>query len=64
MAIANNPERAISDEADISVFLKLHSKQMVPEIFEPLDTERLNFFAARFGQEDILQKHLKKKISK
>jgi len=64
MAIANNPERAISDEADISVFLKLHSKQMVPEIFEPLDTERLNLFAARFGQEDILQKHLKKKISK
>ena len=59
MAIANNPERATADEADISVFLKLYSKQMVPDIFEPLDTERLNGFAARFGQEDILKKHLR-----
>ena len=64
MAIANNPERATSDEADISVLLKLHSKHMISEIFEPLDTERLNFFAARFGQEDIIKKHLIQKISK
>jgi hypothetical protein len=61
MAVANNPDRAISDEADIAVFLKLHSKQMVPEIFEPLDVERLNLFAVRFGQEDIVQKHFIKR---
>jgi len=62
MAIANNPERAISDEADIAMFFKLHSKKMVSEIFEPLDIERLLLFAVRFGQEDILQKHIAKEF--
>jgi len=37
---------------------------MVPEIFEPLNIERLNLFAARFGQEEIVQKHLTPKTSK
>ncbi len=60
MAIANNPERATSDEADIATFLKLHAHKLVSEIFDPLDTEELNRFAVRFGQEKIINKHLGK----
>lgn len=62
MAIANNPGRTISDEADIAAFLKLHAKQMVPEIFEALDVDRLKHFATRFGKEEMLEKHLNRGI--
>lgn len=64
MAIANNPDRMISDEADIAAFLKLHAKQMVPEIFESLDVERLKYFAARFGKVEMLEKHLYRRLQK
>ncbi len=64
MAIANNPDRTIFDEADIAAFLKLHAKQLVPEIFEPLDVERLKCFAARFGKEEMLEKHLNRRLQK
>ncbi len=64
MAIANNPDRATSDEADIAAFLKLHAHQMVPEVFQPLDVERLRYFAARFGKEEMLEQHLIREIQK
>ena len=64
MAIANNPDRTFSDEADIAAFLKLNANQMVPEIFEPLDVKRLKHFATRFGKEEMLGKHLNMGVKK
>jgi hypothetical protein len=55
MAIANNPERTARDEGDIIEVLKLYRGGFVPDIFEPLDRDRLYHFAGRFGQRDRVQ---------
>ena len=58
MAIANNPDRSIQDEADISTFIKLWQNRLLPDHFEPLDMERIYLFANRFGQRKLIDKYL------
>ena len=58
MAMANNPERAIQDEADIASILRAQQKGLVSEFFGIFDMERLSVYAKRFGKLDILQKHM------
>ena len=57
MAIANNPDRSIKDEADISTFIKLCQNRLLPDHFEPLDMERIYLFADRFGQRKLIDKY-------
>lgn len=57
MAIANNPDRSIKDEAAISTFIKLCQHRLLPDHFEPLDMERIYFFADRFGQRKLIYKY-------
>ena len=58
MAIANNPDRSIKDEADLSAFIQLYQNRLLPDFFEPLDMERLYLFADRFGQRKLIDKYL------
>ena len=58
MAIANNPDLSIKDEADISTFIKLCQNRLLPDHFEPLDMERIYLFADRFGQRKLIDKYL------
>ncbi len=58
MAIANNPDRGLKDESDISMVLKLYKKCLIPDYFEPMDTNRIYRFADRFGQRERIEKHL------
>jgi len=58
MAVANNPERGIKDEADIAAFINLLQKGQVPGVFEPLDMERIRLFADRFGQKSLVEKYI------
>ncbi|MCP4631735.1 MAG: nucleotidyl transferase AbiEii/AbiGii toxin family protein, partial [candidate division Zixibacteria bacterium] len=37
MAIANNPDRSMKDESDISTFVDLHKNNMMPKQFDALD---------------------------
>lgn len=39
MAIANNPDRSIKDEADISIFIKLCQNRRLPDHFETIRNE-------------------------
>ncbi len=50
MAIANNPDRAGSDEADIVRLLQCFREDIISENFEQLDRERIIRFADRFNQ--------------
>jgi hypothetical protein len=59
MAIANNPDRSVKDEADISVFIKLYQNRLLPDHFEPLDKARIYLFSDRFGQRELIEKYLK-----
>lgn len=59
MAIANNPDRSVKDEADISVFIKLYQNRLLPDYFEPLDKARIYLFSDRFGQRELIEKYLK-----
>lgn len=52
MAIANNPERGLKDEADIIDVLRLYKEGLIISKFEPLNKDRIYFFAERFGQKD------------
>lgn len=52
MAIANNPERGLKDEADILDVLRLYKEGLIISKFEPLNKDRIYFFAERFGQKD------------
>ncbi len=52
MAIANNRERMAGDESDIISVLKLYRDKKIPDIFEPLDRQRIIRFAERFRQEE------------
>jgi len=58
MAIANNPDRRIKDEADLSAFFQLYQNQLLPDYFEPLDKDRIYLFADRFGQRKLIEKYL------
>jgi len=57
MAVANNPERSVKDEADIAAFFNLIQNRQVPDIFEPLDMQRIRLFADRFGQINLVEKY-------
>ncbi len=59
MAIANNPDRSVKDEADISAFIKLCQNRLIPDYFEPLDKARIYLFSDRFGQRELIEKYLK-----
>ena len=58
MAIANNPDRSIKDEADLSAFIQLYQNRLLPDFFEPLDRARIYLFADRFGQKKLIEKYL------
>lgn len=58
MAVANNPERGVKDEADIAAFINLLQNQQVPGDLEPLDMERIYLFADRFGQRNLIEKYM------
>ncbi len=58
MAIANNPDRSVKDEADLSAFMQLYRNRLVPDYFEPLDRARIYLFADRFGQKKLIEKYL------
>ena len=58
MAVANNPDRSLKDDADISAVLRLHKKRMIPEYFESIDTERIYRFAEKFGQMERIEKYI------
>lgn len=60
MAVANNPERGVKDEADIAVFISLLRNRQVPDIFETLDVDRIYLFADRFGQRDLIEKYIRR----
>lgn len=58
MAIANNPGRTLKDEADMLAVLKLYARNLIPKTFESLNTERICWFADRFGQREPMEKYL------
>lgn len=58
MAIANNPDRSLMDEADIAAFIKFCQNRLLPDHFEPLDMDRIYLFADRFGQRKLIEKYL------
>lgn len=58
MAIANNPDRALQDESDIFELVKLMNGKLLPDLFLPLNTEKIYAFADRFGQRPVVQKYL------
>jgi len=58
MAIANNPDRSIKDEADLSAFMQIYRNRLLPDYFEPLDRARIYLFADRFGQRKLIEKYL------
>ena len=58
MAVANNPDRSEKDEADIAAFFNLMQNRQVPDIFEPLDMQRIRLFADRFGQRSLVEKYV------
>lgn len=60
MAIANNPDRSIKDEADLSAFIRLYQNRLLPDFFEPPDMKRIYLFADRFGQRKLIEKYLRK----
>jgi hypothetical protein len=58
MAVANNPERGSKDETDIAALTGLMQNQQVPDVFEPIDMEKVYLFADRFGQRDLIEKYM------
>lgn len=63
MAIANNPGRAIKDEADVSLCLELFKSNNLRKEFENFDKDKILKFAKKFGLEDLIKKYLKKNNS-
>ncbi|MBW2663733.1 MAG: hypothetical protein JRD93_17590 [Deltaproteobacteria bacterium] len=57
MAIANNPDRSKKDEGDILALMNLYKNRLIPENFEPLDMDRVYFFAEKFGQKEKAQRY-------
>lgn len=56
MAIANNPERATGDEADIISLLKCIREGKIPDYFSLLDQKKIMEFAHKFRQTKRIQK--------
>jgi predicted nucleotidyltransferase len=59
MAIANNPDRSVKDESDLSGFFDLHQKNLLATYFDPLDVDKILLFADRFGQRRLIEKYMK-----
>jgi predicted nucleotidyltransferase len=59
MAIANNPDRSVKDESDLSGFFDLHQKNLLATYFDPLDVDKIMLFADRFGQRRLIEKYRK-----
>ena len=49
MAIANNPDRKTHDMADLEALFKSASADLLPPVFNPIDSAQLKTFAWRFG---------------
>lgn len=62
LAIANDKERLLKDEFDISEFFKFNRKIGFSEKFEKLDTNRIYNFAEKFRQTDLIKKYLIKEL--
>ena len=60
MAIANNPDRSQKDEGDIVAVMNLYKNRLIPENFEPLDRDKVYFFAEKFGQKEKAQRYFDK----
>ncbi len=58
MAIANNPDRTIQDEADLSRLFDLLKNNLPPKYFDVLDVDRILFFADRFGLRGLIERYL------
>lgn len=56
MAMANQPERAAGDESDIRSVLGCYRLNQIPPWCGPLDRERIEKFAIKFGQEKVLKR--------
>jgi len=59
MAIANNPDRSIKDESDLSGFFDLHKINLLSKHFDVLDVDRIMRFAGIFGLEKLIESYLK-----
>jgi len=59
MAIANNPDRSIKDESDLSGFFDLHKSKLLSSRYEMLDVDRIMRFAGKFGLEKLIKRYLK-----
>ena len=64
MAIANNPDRCLKDELDISELINLLNSKLLLKEFLPLDAEKIYRFADQFGQRPVIQKYLTLTIKK
>ncbi len=58
MAIANNPDRGLKDESDISDFFNLYNKDLVAKDFDRLDKPKIILFAEKFGKNKLINKYL------
>ena len=58
MAIANNPDRSIKDESDLSDFFDLHKNKLLSSHFDMLDLDRIMRFAGKFGLEKVIERYL------
>lgn len=56
MAMANQPERGTGDESDIRSVLECYRLKQVPSWCGPLDRERTEKFAIKFGQEKVMRR--------
>jgi hypothetical protein len=56
LAMANQPERGAGDESDIRSLLDCYRLDQIPSWCGPLDRERIEKFAIKFGQEEVFKK--------
>ncbi len=56
IAMANQPEGSVDDEADIRSVLELYKRDRIPTWCGPLDKERIKTFAKKLGQELVVEK--------
>lgn len=55
MAIANNPDRSLKDEADIVDLLRLSKSKLIPANFDSPDRDRIYYFAEKFEQRQRIE---------
>ncbi len=58
MAIANNPERSLKDEADISDFFRMYEKNLIASDFDKLDKPKILIFGEKFGMQSVINKYI------